>query len=179
MKHAMIDVEALRLKQPWKAPLMQIGVVIFDESGLAYQEYEFNVDQETLPHWAEPEKGTVEFWHSQEMWPELVEKMQVGDSAEECMRLLSQVYEINCCEAAWFAGPTYDQVMLEAYFDHYGIAIPWRYNDSRDFRTIRKQHKELLESYPDNPRAHSATDDSRYQVARLRYITENTGIKWF
>ena len=178
MNHAMIDVEALRLKQPWRAPLMQVGIVIFDEQANLIQAYEMNVDQSTLPNWVQAEVGTVEFWQQQKLWPELQEKMAAGDSAEKVMRMLRDIYEFNVCQSAWFAGPTYDQVMLEAYYDHYGIVFPWKYNDSRDFRTIRKQYKSVLEDFPENPNLHSAMDDCIHQVARLRHITQRTGFTW-
>lgn len=178
MRHAMIDVEALRLNQPWIAPLMQMGIVIFDEEANQIQAYEINVEQSTLPEWATPEKSTQEFWEQQELWPDLQQKMVTGDSAEKAIKLLGEIYFRNCCEAAWFAGPTYDQVMLEAYFDHYGIKRPWKYNDSRDFRTIRKQYGSVLENFPDNPNLHSAMDDCMHQVARLRHITLATGFNW-
>lgn len=180
MKHAMIDVEALRLKKPWIAPLMQIGIVIFDEKANVIQGYEIYLNQYELPGWAEPEQGTLEWWKGQDKWVELNRRIdEYGVDAHEAMVLLNNIYKESGCETAWFAGPQYDQVMLESYFDHFGIPYPWRYNDSRDFRTIRKQHKDVLEDFPDNPNMHLAMDDCLHQVARLRAITEKKGIEWF
>lgn len=176
--NAMIDVEALRLKQPWKAPLMQIGVVIFDESGVIQSEYEINIKQNTLPSWAESEADTVKFWEEQRLYPILQEKMRKGSFAKTAMSNLALIYKRHQCKTAWFAGPVYDQVMLEAYFDHFGISIPWGYSDCRDFRTIRKQYPDVLWDFPKNPNLHSALDDCRYQVDQLHHVSRLRGVTW-
>ena len=62
----VIDVEALRLNQPWLAPLMQIGIVIFDEHAEELSAVEIFIDQDSLPEWASPEPDTVTWWKSQE-----------------------------------------------------------------------------------------------------------------
>ena len=73
----------------------------------------------------------------------------------------------------WFAGPTYDQVMLEAYYDAYGIPRPWKYNYTRDFRTIRKQYPRIYDSVLKNRTGeHDALCDAFFQVEVLAEIAE-------
>lgn len=179
MIHAMIDVEALRLSKPWLAPLMQVGILTFDGMAKPLCGYEFTVDQNSLPEWAEPEQSTVEWWKSQPMWPRLKEaEMLGGGSIEECLDFICEIYVDDNCSTVWFAGPQYDLVILQAYFEHFGKKMPWRHNDVRDFRTIRKQHSVILEGFPDSPNQHLALADCYHQVERLKLISNSTGISW-
>lgn len=177
MNHMMIDVEALRLKKPWLAPLMQVGMVVFDEKGVVKKMVEVYVDQASLPEWAVPEKQTVEFWEKQPGWPKMLEALESrSTSVFDALLQIRNLYTIFQCQSVWFAGPKYDETILDSYFDHFELDPPWRYNDSRDYRTIRKQHPDVPK--PDNPNLHFALEDAMYQVAHLRDITQKKGIVW-
>lgn len=181
MNHAMVDVEALRLKQPWRAPLMSVGVVVFDEWANIQAKAELFVIPGSLPAWAEPEASTVEFWIGQEYYAELKRKALVyGMPTLDILQWMKSFWLEWKIEATWFAGPTYDQVMLEAYFDHYHLENPWKYNDTRDFRTIRKQHPEISKPiYEDRQGTHhSALDDCLHQLRTLKAISDETGRGW-
>jgi len=180
MKHAMVDVEALRLNKPWRAPILEIGAVIFTDMGTVLQAKRILVKKEGLPRWASVEKSTLEFWREQPYFRELQRDiMRLGVEARDAMMALKDFLEHNQVEAVWFAGPQYDQVMLEAYFSDFGIEPPWRYNDTRDLRTIRKQHPgvygPLIEK---RSGTHQALDDCLFQVSVLRGISEETGHRW-
>lgn len=180
MIHAMIDVEALRLSKPWWAPLLEIGVVIFSDTGGVFEHRRILIDQSSLPSWADPEPDTVEFWKKQPYWPTLLADIEkYGMDAYEAMVLLKSFLEERKVEAFWFAGPQYDQVMLEAYFDDYCLDFPWKYNDSRDFRTIRKQYPVMYRALLDKRKGnHQAVDDCLFQVSVLREISKASGIRW-
>lgn len=174
--HAMIDVEALRLNQPWKAPLMEIGVVIFD--GYTSKEVDslrLLINQNNLPDWAEPEPDTVKWWQEQEYWPELrVALREHGKWPGHALQSMCNFLEKHEVKVVWFAGPQYDQVMLEAYLDHYRIPRPWQFNDVRDLRTIRKQWSEDADRVRSvRTGHHNAVEDCRSQVAVLREIMDN------
>lgn len=180
MIHAMIDVEALRLKKPWKAPLMEIGIVTFDDVGTVLSTKRILVKKEGLPKWASVEKATLDFWQEQPYWRELQRDiMRVGLPAMAAIIDLKAFLQYHRVEAFWFAGPQYDQVMLEAYFDEYKIEPNWRYNDSRDLRTIRKQHPAIYDPLiKARTGSHQAVDDCLFQVSVLRGISEATGHRW-
>lgn len=179
MHHLMIDVEALRLKQPWKAPLMEVGMVVFDEEARLITVKDLFIDPFSIPPIMSPEEQTVEFWKSQPGWPEMERRVKEdGIDVTVALRLIREVYLGGECQSVWFAGPTYDQVMLESYFDFYEIETPWKYNDARDYRTIRKQYPEILGERSPNRKPHFALSDAVYQVEGLRMITEAKGVTW-
>lgn len=180
MIHAMIDVEALRLNKPWKAPLMEVAAVIFDDLGNVIASKRILVKKEGMPKWASVEKSTLDFWVAQPYWRELQRDiMRVGVSAESAVLLLKNFLVENHAGAFWFAGPQYDQVMLEAYYSEFKIAPAWRYNDTRDLRTIRKQHPAIYESLINRRHgSHEALEDCLFQVSVLHYISVETGHRW-
>lgn len=175
-RHVMIDVEALRLNRPWIAPLMQVGAVRFNQSGKEQGDFNSYIHPATLPEWATPEQSTVEFWEKEPFFPKLRQRCDRGTNPEA---LLAGLANFIGDRIVWFAGPQYDQVMLEAYYDHYGMPRPWKYNDSRDFRTIRKQYPRIYNEISDLWEAcHDALQDCRFQVEVLREISNRTGKVW-
>lgn len=180
MIHAMIDVEALRLKKPWKAPLLEIGVAVFTDYGEVICTKRILVTKAGMPKWASVEKSTLDFWQDQPYWTELQRDIQrVGVPASSAMLLLKNLLVDQKAEAFWFAGPQYDQVMLEAYFDEFKIDTPWKYNDTRDLRTIRKQHPEIYNQLlKERKGSHQAVADCLFQVSVLRSISKATNHRW-
>lgn len=179
MKHAFIDVEAFRLTKPWIAPLVNVAAVTFDEYGNVHSSIDLYVEPSQFPPWSQPEALTLAWWQAQDKWKDLMNRVHMlGDFPTEVMRKLAGFLKQEGVEAFWFAGPQYDQIILEAYFYNFDMEYPWKYNQVRDFRTIRKQHMDLLEDFPANPNAHLALDDCLYDVSRLKYISDNRGIAW-
>jgi len=180
MKHAFIDVEAFRLKKPWKAPLCNVAAVIFDSEAKVLASNDYYIDPNNFPTWSRVEDSTITWWKGQAKYQELIDRMEHwGDTPLSVMKQLKFYLNSEEVEAFWFAGPQYDQIMLEAYFDSFGIKYPWKYNQCRDFRTIRKQHQGIMDNIPPNANAHLALDDCLYDVGRLADITLATGIRWF
>lgn len=178
MNHAMIDVEALRLNKPFRAPLMEVGVVVFNDKGEVIESLRILVKKEGLPKWASVEKTTLDWWEEQDYWHELQRDiMRLGISAEQAMHDMNAFLEKHKVGPVWFAGPQYDQVMLEAYLAEFGIPYYWRYNDARDFRTIRKQYPVEYETTPRGG-VHEAVADCLFQVSVLRAIYVSTGRAW-
>ena len=178
MIHAMLDVEALRLAPAWQAPLMEVGVLFFDGTGYAGDGHTIWIDQKTMPAEFTPEESTVKWWEGEAYWPILKQSMEsLGDPCEEAIRKLGEI--LKQADVVWFAGPTYDQVMIEAYFDHFKMERPWKYNNTRDFRTIRKQHDDIYkEAFAARHGHHCAIEDCHFQVSVLRKIFEKTRVAW-
>lgn len=175
MNHVMVDVEALRLNQPWKAPLMQVAAVHFDETGTGSSSFNRFINQTTLPDWADPEQATVDFWKAEPSFEKLMACCRLGTDPETLLRELSSFIDGRI---VWFAGPQYDQVMLEAYFDGYGLRRPWKYNDVRDFRTIRKQYPKVYDRVAANRVGlHNAIEDCWFQVEVLGEINDTVHSK--
>lgn len=183
MNHAMIDVEALRLSQPWKAPLLEVGCTAFDEFGGALASISFAIEPSLLPSWAEEDPETRRWWESPEQaeaWSNLQNRIRFdGVMPQVALTGLVEFMQKHAVGAYWFAGPTYDQVMLEAYYDHYGMPRPWAYNATRDFRTIRKQYPDIWERMiATRVGHHNAAADCEFQVSVLHEIHWEDGSCW-
>lgn len=180
MNHLMVDIEGLRLKEPWLTPLLQVAMVVFNEEAEVQVVINNYIDQKTLPAWATPEKDTQKFWEDQgTLWIDMQEQIEKnGVPWMNCLALMDRVWDKWKCESVWFAGPTYDQVALESYYSWAKRSPCWRYNDSRDFRTIRKQFPEIMAAVENPGQLHNAVDDALYQVLRLRAVTLATGMTW-
>jgi hypothetical protein len=180
MIHAMIDVEALRLHKPWIAPLLEIGIVLFTETGVVIGRKRILINQQSLPSWASPEPETVDFWEGQVYWAELQRDIFMsGQLASDAIKAFCDYLRVHEVGAFWFAGPQYDQVMLEAYLAEYKLPNPWSHQDARDFRTIRKQYDPLYRFACERRKnLHSAVDDCLFQVNVLRSIYNITLKPW-
>jgi hypothetical protein len=66
----------------------------------------------------------------------------------------------------WANSPSFDLVILRHWAEQTGTALPWAYRAERDFRTFR--HFAEIAGTPvpvDNPSAHDAEADARYQAS--------------
>lgn len=63
----------------------------------------------------------------------------------------------------WANGITYDIAALEDAYKQMGLSIPWKYNQVRDFRTLKKLFPEIqADSFVGRP--HNAVDDAMNQA---------------
>lgn len=178
----MVDVEALRLNQPWKAPLLQIGVAVFTPFGSVVYSGKIFINQDAQPIDVSPEASTVVWWNDpkrDKVWSNIVEQCETnGVDPEEALVWLNKVYEGFNCGSIWFAGPQYDKTILDNYSEICAVPPAWNYDDVRCFRTIRKQHPDVLENWNYDGYDHDAEHDALDQVARLRAITDKKEIVW-
>lgn len=176
MKHVMIDIEALRLKEVWRAPLMEVGMCLFSDKGEILDHALIPIKILSIPSYFKAERETVAWWKKQDQWEPLQLRMKEhGLLISDALRKIIEILNDWDFDGVWFAGPTYDQVCLESYFDFFSLEIPWKFYQSRDFRTMRKQFPELASQFPENPSLHSALDDSINQVQKLEVIYRSTG----
>jgi hypothetical protein len=182
MNHMFLDVEAFRLTKPWLAPLAQVGLVVFNEKAeivpAPNQGFSFFVSQRSLPDWIEHEAETVHWWHEQEAWPTLKAGMEHGWPVDFVLQQVIEIAKNYDCQSFWFSGPTYDQVMLEAYFAHFGLKCPWEFNQTRDFRTVRKQWPEIERAKAEGAALHDALADCAADVEHMRKIYRVSRRAW-
>ena len=67
----------------------------------------------------------------------------------------------------WCKGTDFDTAILANAYRQFGEPTPWRYNDVRDFRTIKKMFEESMITARPNPNPHNALADAVYQAEQL------------
>ena len=73
----------------------------------------------------------------------------------------------------WAQGPTYDMNILEHAYKSYSKALPWKYYQVRDSRTVFSLWPEL----PIPPTSHHALEDCRRQIGMLQDTLKYLNVK--
>lgn len=68
----------------------------------------------------------------------------------------------------WCRGATFDPILLEHLFKQYGMAVPWKYNQIHDVRSL----DELTDGFeePAGSVAHKPLDDCLMQIAQVQRV---------
>jgi len=67
----------------------------------------------------------------------------------------------------WCKGTDFDTAILAHAYTRVGQPIPWKYNDVRDFRTVKKLFGNQLVVTAQNPNPHDALSDAIFQAQQL------------
>lgn len=164
IQNTMLDTETMSTAP--NGLLLSIGAVRFDENGLK-DEFKVNLDYgmsvaEGVFH---IESSTLDWWKQQ---PKEILKAAMSNALPPKEALLEFVkwYRFN---ETWCKGASFDFPIMETYFRHYEIEIPWRFWQLNDYRTIAKLAKksgfELVE--PNKVTSHDALDDAKKQTLEL------------
>ena len=119
------------------------------------------IDDGTIAWWAtQPEHAREEAFGEQDRIP-------LDQALDELGRLIWHAKLI------WAQGPTYDMNILEHAYKSYGKALPWKYYQVRDSRTVFSLWPEL----PIPPTSHHALEDCRRQIGMLQTTLEHLNVK--
>jgi len=163
VKHAMVDIETLGTRPG--APILSIGVVVFDKDKIT-GEWECNIDlQSSFDAGCKAEASTIYWWMRQSG---LALQAAFGNefNSTPLKDALTSLYEYLQDEGVkfvWSHGATFDIPMLTEAARMVGVEPLVDYRSARDTRT-------LYEIADINPRdfrngtAHKAIDDSRAQA---------------
>lgn len=157
----MIDLETLGV-----GDLPAIGVIAAIKFSRHWKNIDFNsvdkfycrVDWENSGHRIEPE--TKAWWTQQSNNDEIFEnKNRVP--IEIALRRFQRW--VNGMIWVWSNGSIFDIRILEQYFKHYNLRVPWKFWNIRDTRTIYDIGRIKLKEIP-NPRPHHALYDCMCQI---------------
>lgn len=158
MKRMMIDIETLSTRHD--AVVTEVGFVVFADTVL-YKRHFYLDPTEQIIRGRHIDQDTLEFWRNQSRVPR--------DSVytENQMFLSMGEFEV---EEYWANSPQFDCVILETLALDFGLTVPWKHYQLRDFRTAKKMMApvELENNYP-----HVSVYDAEYQA---RYLLEQ-GLK--
>jgi hypothetical protein len=108
------------------------------------------------------EQSTIDWWATQ---PEPAREEAFNEHNRIPLeQALNQLHKIVWhCKRVWANGPTFDMNILEHAFKSYNIALPWKYYNVRDARTIYSLWPDLKKY----PASHHALEDCRRQIDLL------------
>ena len=167
----MIDLEGLATGPD--TTILTIAAQAFDPFGSGYYDRHYyarvtlesqenrSIDDGTIAWWAtQPEHAREEAFGEQDRIP-------LDQALDELGRLIWHSKMI------WAQGPTYDCNILEHAYKSYGKALPWKYYQVRDSRTVFSLWPEL----PIPPTSHHALEDCRRQIGMLQDTLKYLNVK--
>ena len=167
----MIDIEGLATGP--EATILTIAAQAFDPLGTGYykQQYYARVDLESQEN-RTIDDGTIEWWatqpeHAREEAFGEQDRIPLDQALDELGRLIWHSKMI------WAQGPTYDCNILEHAYKSYGKALPWKYYQVRDSRTVFS----LWPDQPIPPTSHHALEDCRRQIGMLQNTLKYLNVK--
>ena len=169
--HLMIDLEGLATGPD--TTILTIAAQAFDPFGSGYYDQHYyarvtlesqenrSIDDGTIAWWAtQPEHAREEAFGEQDRIP-------LDQALDELARLIWH------SKLIWAQGPTYDMNILEHAYKSYGKALPWKYYQVRDSRTVFS----LWPEQPIPPTSHHALEDCRRQIGMLQTTLQHLNVK--
>jgi 3' exoribonuclease, RNase T-like len=167
----MIDLEGLATGPD--TTILTIAAQAFDPFGSGYYDrhYYARVTLESQEN-RTIDNGTIEWWatqpaHAREEAFGEQDRIPLDQALDELGRLIWHSKMI------WAQGPTYDCNILEHAYKSYGKALPWKYYQVRDSRTVFSLWPEL----PIPPTSHHALEDCRRQIGMLQDTLKYLNVK--
>ena len=167
----MIDLEGLATGPD--TTILTIAAQAFDPFGNGYYDKHYYarvtlesqenrvIDDGTIAWWAtQPEHAREEAFGEQDRIP-------LDQALDELGKLIWHSKMI------WSQGPTYDMNILEHAYKSYGKALPWKYYQVRDSRTVFSLWPDL----PIPPTSHHALEDCRRQIGMLQKTLKYLNVK--
>ena len=159
-----IGAESFRLNPSELNPISGFSLCIDPELSRAAG---FTVDEETKHWWNNQNPETRKVVHSGTTSP--FQALMEFTTYMKGLGGKSRVY-------VWGNSPRFDCGLLEAYYHHYALEIPWEFRNERDLRTLAALRSNLytrakLTYTNDTP--HNGYWDARYESCIIEYI-----LKW-
>lgn len=171
--HMMVDIETLGIE--YNSPIVQIGAVVFTESGIITgREWDIEFPK-SLEH---ASMSTILWWLGRPK-----ENIDAVFGSKNRIRLgtalhqLGKFYKEFDCQTVWSKGPDFDLNMIEGKFKIFPeMEVPWKYNAKRDYRTILKMFQGIPPTISVKDIKHSAHSDAFDQTTHLLKIVDIVGL---
>ena len=167
----MIDLEGLATGPD--TTILTIAAQAFDPFGSGYYDrhYYARVTLESQEN-RSIDDGTIAWWATQ---PDHAREEAFGEQdripLDQALDKLGKL--IWHSQLLWSQGPTYDMNILEHAYKSYGKALPWKYYQVRDSRTVFS----LWPEQPIPPTSHHALEDCRRQIGMLQNTLKYLKVK--
>lgn len=167
----MIDLEGLATGPD--TTILTMAAQAFDPFGHGYYDrhYYARVTLESQENRV-IDDGTIAWWatqpaHAREEAFGESDRIPLDQALDELGRLIWH------SKLIWAQGPTYDCNILEHAYKSYGKALPWKYYQVRDSRTVLSLWPDL----PIPPTSHNALEDCRRQIEMLQTTLKYLNVK--
>lgn len=158
-----IDLETLG--NTANAPVLSIGLVVFNADGIVKGHEWFPDVQEQMNAGAMPDASTVLWWFQQA--PEARDPQVVADRkpVTQVLGEVGAVFARYDVDEVWGNGPSFDCTILAELFRRHGLAAPWDFWKERWMRTVLSLNPTLDRVHPAIP--HCALSDAEAQALTI------------
>lgn len=180
MRHVMIDLETLGT-QPGSV-ILSIGAVLFDPSKpvgecLGGELYSVVSRQSCEAAKLEVSQDTLDWWEKQSPEARTVLTQALGEGATAIGAALKELADfIPEGAKVWSNGANFDQPLLDVAYNRCGISLPWKYYNSRCYRTIVALHPNEKAIRPPTVCAHNALEDAKWQATHMTGVVSALGL---
>ena len=158
--HIMVDMETL--DTAGTAVILSIGACVIRQMPEDDPCFYAEIDPSTQ-YMRTRSLRTLEWWKEQGNCPD-----KGTTSLVDALRALRVYVEsFGKRPIIWCKGTDFDAAILEHAYGQYGTNTPWKYNDVRDFRTIKKMFGDSMIVTIENPQPHHALEDAIFQARQL------------
>lgn len=174
-RHYSLDIETLG-RRPG-CVVTQIAITRFDKRGVSVdaeswhlavepqmREANASIDPQTLLWWSQQDRALFQ--------EQLTGETRFGTFAQELLSYFVRAEDSSDPDRRiWVCGPDFDAAILYALYDKHCMTAPWKYNNVRDVRTLRKLAKASSAGFEVaslvNVRPHDALSDALQQAKEV------------
>lgn len=182
MKHIILDLETLSTENT--ALIVSIGAVVIEpnrelittqfytpidlESSM---QYPFKIDASTLKWWFQQCDDAIK--------STFVEQKHLYTITESLIKFTNLCVDLNDDFCVWGNSDSFDNVILENAYKIIGLECPFKYNQFRDFRTMRKLFNDMTLGFKEEMNyiregtLHCALDDAIWEAKCLMLIIKH------
>lgn len=180
MNHVMIDLETLGT-QPGSV-ILSIGAVLFDPTKpvnecLGDEFYVVVNKASSIDCAMSVSADTLDWWTKQspEARQVLTDAEAGGEMLDAALKALAKF--IPAGAKVWSNGANFDQPLLDVAYDRVCEPLPWKYWNSRCYRTIVALHPGEKALRPATVCAHNALEDAKWQAKHMVNIAQLLTLK--
>ena len=179
MHDVMVDLETLGT-QPGSV-ILSIGAVKFDPATEQLgEEFYCIVDQASCAALGlTVDKDTLTWWTKQSPEAQAVlddsEDPDIADGLFDALTMFSAF--VGNDAKIWSNGANFDQPLLDVAYHRCDIALPWKYWNSRCYRTVVALLPNEKAIRPPTVCAHNALEDAKWQALHLMNVANVLGLK--
>lgn len=164
-RDVMLDLETI--DNSVTSAIASIGACLFDKDGV-YDKFYVVVDTNScLEAGMTLSQDTLDWWSKQsEEARKIFGPDTIKFSLQEALDLFSQWYKAHVAAELWGNGADFDNAILSHAYKLIGKQQPWKYYDSRCFRTIKNGAKMEVRTGT----YHNALDDA---ITQAQYMIDH------
>lgn len=181
MNNLMVDLETLG-KTPG-CVVLSIGAVAFDNSGLSQERFyeEININSSKTSGQLFTDQSTLDWWSKQSGEAKaLLSRCGTGGLELDNALLKFSRFMFTECDKdlkIWGNGASFDEPILSEAYKSIGLTPPWKYFNSRCYRTLKAFGKGIVKESDFAGVKHNALDDAVHQAAHAVKIVNHFGIQ--